>query len=241
MQSAEEKDVQVKGAVLFIDIVKSSTKWSQFPQEMLLHLRTFDNYVRTFLEKNDGMIIKEIGDAYMIFFSDSSDELEESKESKESETFKSSETGHRIGYERALSFAYALQVQLRNQNIVFSDGKTILECRIGIAYGNMFEMKKQIQHCNLIDLFGGVVNTASRMESKVCQKGGDIAIGFPEDEQAVFDHLIYDIKDPKMKLFFFVNEDLIEKCPYRSGRALTCKDRAYLHGVGNTFVIYLPS
>ena len=47
-----------------------------------------------------------------------------------------------------------------------------LPLRIGICTGKMKAKKCRIQNVELIDFFGDVVNTASRMESKVAEKGG---------------------------------------------------------------------
>ena len=47
-----------------------------------------------------------------------------------------------------------------------------LPLRIGICSGNMTAKKCRIQNVELIDFFGDVVNTASRMESKVAEGGG---------------------------------------------------------------------
>jgi class 3 adenylate cyclase len=47
-----------------------------------------------------------------------------------------------------------------------------LTLRIGICSGNMAAKKCRIQNVELIDFFGDVVNTASRMESKVAEEGG---------------------------------------------------------------------
>lgn len=47
-----------------------------------------------------------------------------------------------------------------------------LTLRIGICSGNMTAKKCRIQNVELIDFFGDVVNTASRMESKVAEPGG---------------------------------------------------------------------
>lgn len=47
-----------------------------------------------------------------------------------------------------------------------------LPLRIGICSGKMTSKKCRIQNVELVDFFGDVVNTASRMESKVAEKGG---------------------------------------------------------------------
>jgi class 3 adenylate cyclase len=47
--------------------------------------------------------------------------------------------------------------------------------RIGICEGNMDQKTYRIQKVELKDFFGNTVNTASRMESKVAERGGNIA------------------------------------------------------------------
>ena len=47
-----------------------------------------------------------------------------------------------------------------------------LPLRIGICSGNLTAKKCKIQNVELLDFFGDVVNTASRMESKVAESGG---------------------------------------------------------------------
>ena len=47
-----------------------------------------------------------------------------------------------------------------------------LPLRIGICSGKMTSKKCRIQNVELVDFFGDVVNTASRMESKVAEAGG---------------------------------------------------------------------
>jgi class 3 adenylate cyclase len=47
-----------------------------------------------------------------------------------------------------------------------------LPLRIGICSGNLTAKKCKIQNVELLDFFGDVVNTASRMESKVAEAGG---------------------------------------------------------------------
>jgi class 3 adenylate cyclase len=47
-----------------------------------------------------------------------------------------------------------------------------LKLRIGICSGKMIAKNCKIQNVQLLDFFGDVVNTASRMESKVSEEGG---------------------------------------------------------------------
>jgi adenylate cyclase len=47
-----------------------------------------------------------------------------------------------------------------------------LPLRIGICTGKMRAKKCKVQNVELLDFFGDVVNTASRMESKVAEQGG---------------------------------------------------------------------
>jgi class 3 adenylate cyclase len=66
--------------------------------------------------------------------------------------------------ERSLENAVEFAVEVTKQEE--------LPLRIGICSGNMTAKKCRIQNVELLDFFGDVVNTASRMESKVSEEGG---------------------------------------------------------------------
>lgn len=54
-------------------------------------------------------------------------------------------------------------------------GEKAYNLRVGVCQGNMDQKTYSIQKLDLKDFFGNAVNTASRMESKVAEKGGTIA------------------------------------------------------------------
>jgi adenylate cyclase len=63
-----------------------------------------------------------------------------------------------------------------------------LPLRIGICSGKMRAKKCRIQNVELLDFFGDVVNTASRMESKVAEPGG-IAFTSVDDISSQIDQI----------------------------------------------------
>lgn len=69
-----------------------------------------------------------------------------------------------------------------------------LPLRIGICSGNMTAKKCRIQNVELLDFFGDVVNTASRMESKVAEQGS-IAFTSVNDINSQIEYLSKKYKD----------------------------------------------
>ena len=67
---------------------------------------------------------------------------------------------------------------------------TQLEFRTGIYYGDVIEKQMLIQKCLTKDFFGTVINTASRLESKVSDNNS-IAIGIrkTKDLNSILDYL----------------------------------------------------
>ena len=60
----------MKGAIVFTDIKSSSVLWRKFPEEMFKALKIHDRRMKNNIEKNDGMIVKHIGDSIMAQFDD---------------------------------------------------------------------------------------------------------------------------------------------------------------------------
>lgn len=58
----------MKGAILFTDIKESSVLWRKFPKEMFAALKINDRRIKNAIEKNKGMIVKNIGDSVMAKF-----------------------------------------------------------------------------------------------------------------------------------------------------------------------------
>ena len=56
-----------------------------------------------------------------------------------------------------------------------------LDLRIGVCYGKMREREYMMQNAKLKDYFGNAVNTASRLESKVCDEPNCISFSNTDD------------------------------------------------------------
>lgn len=65
----EGKDGRIYGAILFLDIVKSSVLWREAPIDMYKKLEYFNERIHKYEENNENVIIvKEMGDSTMMFF-----------------------------------------------------------------------------------------------------------------------------------------------------------------------------
>ena len=140
--------VKKNKAVLFTDIKSSSKLWAKYGSLMSKALDTHDKQIRLVLTKHNGMILKTIGDAYMILF----DTLEQS-----------------------FNFSTELVTLMKQVPIYLNTSKTskdVLRIRMGFCFGKVDIKKVNIQNKSLIDVFGSTVNKASRMESKVSDVGG---------------------------------------------------------------------
>lgn len=145
----ESVPVSIEAAVMFTDIIGSSTLWKNNPIEMYQALEKHAAQMQRLAVEFDGHIIKTIGDAFLIVFE-----------------------GNKA-LRRAVSFAIVLQQELESGEIPV--GEAYLRVRAGIAWGEVFVKNTIIQELELRDYFGNTVNTASRAESKVSPHGG---IGF---------------------------------------------------------------
>lgn len=137
----EATATEPKYAILFTDVKGSSELWHH-PSEMMTTLDEHTAQVQRLTDKYDGLVVKTIGDAFMLRF----DQLES-----------------------ALAMATDLQTELKTHPLKVKGQKFTL--RIGIAYGPMYEKDTTIQGQQMKDYFGNTVNTASRMESKVAEPG----------------------------------------------------------------------
>lgn len=197
--------------VVFTDVVNSSKLWEQNPDKMNAALDRHWALVNSILGSYSGaFVVKTIGDANMIYFPTSYNSLL-----------------------HAIAFAVRLQSQQMKRD-------SMINLRIGIAYGPVVSKNSVIQGHTVKDFFGSTVNTASRMESKVSEPGG-IAFTFLHDPPDTILDAIAN-KLPRLKPFAFN-----EKCPdpnpqfVRSGRLLTrahfesvmCQDVKLLKGVSD--------
>lgn len=195
----------VEKAIVFSDIVKSASKWLNNPDEMIQVIEDLTDDIDSSLEKYDGLIIKSIGDAFMFAFNE---------------------------LDAAIRFSIELQEHLK-ENPYEIEGST-LDLRIGICYGNVYEATTTIQNQNMKDYLGNTVNTASRIESKVCEEG-DVAFSFIGKTELNLTTVedIFDKYDVEM--ISFTNE---ENEIHRSGRLInniqrhTYKDTDELKGIG---------
>lgn len=184
----------VKRSILFTDIVGSAKLWVSNPDEMIKALEKQSDLFYKLVEKTDGIIKKTIGDAYMISFK----EIEES-----------------------IEFAIELQKNIKETPIKI--GKNNIQIRIGICYGNLHKSVNKIQNYELVDYFGNVVNTAARIEGKVCKPGNVAFTSFINDID-VKDML----KDYDVDCIKFKNDGDEVK---RSSRLLTDVHRYYYKDV----------
>lgn len=80
-ESGDVEDVNVQKTdilptILFTDVVGSSKMWSDDPKTMMEQLKEHHKLVNTLSAKNNGWIVKTIGDAFMVYFEPSKDSLE---------------------------------------------------------------------------------------------------------------------------------------------------------------------
>lgn len=130
------------GTILFTDIVSSSKLWKSSHSKMLSALKKHDNLIEKLTKRNKGLVVKTIGDAYMLYFK---------------------------SWSKALTCAMEIQYSLKTYPIKV--GKCTLRLRIGMAHGPIVKRMTNIQNKKLVDFFGHTVNVASRMESKVGKPG----------------------------------------------------------------------
>lgn len=230
-------------ALLFLDVASSSKMWKSNPTQMSNLLNMFEQLVNNTMKsfsKQNNYIVKTIGDAYMICF----------------------ET-----WQNALKFALTLQQSLvaqTNQPFILNYGNNEsmpFAIRIGIAYGPVEEKVLHIQNCNMKDLFGNTVNTASRMESKVSSIGGIGITCLSKDTttlQQFVDKLVQILEKNKLefKILSFksicsrqnVAQNVIDnviKIKSRSDRLITqlhdnysCETAEKLHGVDDVDICF---
>ena len=127
-----------RGSIVFTDIKNSSRLWNKNPKAMFKALEIHDNYFQETVKKHKGLVVKTIGDSFMIYFP----QLED-----------------------CVVFCLEVLTKFIYRPIVVDD--IFIRVRIGSAYGNLKTKELKIQNCCLKDFFGNTVNTASRLESKV--------------------------------------------------------------------------
>ena len=141
-------------AIVFTDIVGSTTLWEQAPQVMSKSLKLHNTVIRDAIEQHDGYEVKTIGDAFMVAFP---------------------------GAARGLAFGLSVQeallhaawpAELLTLPACCVDSKGIwggLAIRIGVCCGEVDVVVNVLTA--RADYFGTTVNTAARMEA-ACPQGG---------------------------------------------------------------------
>jgi len=137
---------------MFTDIVGSSALWKQNEKKMKQSIINYEEVLREIIEDYGGIIVKTIGDAFMVLFKGTN------------------------GYIDAIKCAMDIQISLDQHKIKVTPKKWI-KLRIGLCQGEMEEQDVKFQDCDLKDYYGQTVNIASRMESKVAGTT-DIALAF---------------------------------------------------------------
>lgn len=158
---------KVIGTFIFTDIVQSAKLWRKHNNKMSKAIEKHEKLVEKYAKKNKGMIVKSIGDSFMLFFRG------------------------KTSYNRALQFSIDFMKHIKNKPIKV--GSSCLCFRIGGSYGKALEHASKIQGKRLYDYFGNAVNLAARMESVVANRG-EIAISF-YDQKLWKPKYIHDIRD----------------------------------------------
>lgn len=140
-----------EATILFTDIQGSSQHWQEDPEGMSAALDKHIAQVTLLVEKYGGLVLKTIGDSFMILF--------------ENENLLDTLLS-------ACKFSTELQLDLMMASKLIGTKNGPLHIRIGIAAGPVESKEMKIQQCNIRDFFGSTVNLASRMESKVSPVNG---------------------------------------------------------------------
>lgn len=187
--------------ILFTDIKGSSKLWKMSEAKMFTAIEKHEKQIIELADKYKAIILKSIGDSYMLKFDDLKD---------------------------AINLAIDLQKDLKDKPIKIGNQK--LQIRIGICGGKAYKKINKRQGKDFIDYFGNVVNTASRMESKVSEVGG-IAFAYEGSSKPKLDLDKYEVDQVDYK------EDCRIKDRNRSARLITdihnyyCKNISDLKGV----------
>ena len=192
-------------AIVFTDIHDSSKLWRSSAAQMAKALKKHNNLVARLSKKHKGMVVKGMGDAFMIHFSVPL---------------------------RSISFALELQSEMISKPVIVKGRE--MELRVGIGIGKPNKSTLVIQGCRVVDYFGPIVNIASRMESKVAKLDGfafHIEKGVPA---RVLESVLDEINSYSSAVKRVTTIEFKEKCPKgRKRSGSVCRRSATLHGVGN--------
>lgn len=200
-----------ESSILFTDIEGSSKHWVESESSMFECLEELEDMMSEVIEKNNGMIVKTIGDSFMCSY--------------ESET----------ALLDSIKSAIDIQESLNKEPIKSERGE--LKVRIGICFGEVFVKETKIQGVELKDYFGNSVGSASRLESYVSEVDGFV-FSFLSDIDNEEEILSY-LKDSNIDIEVIEYDETCIKSSERkrSSRLLTdlqintCKNIKELKGV----------
>lgn len=152
-------------SILFMDLVKSSEKWVKDEIEMLSVLSDVSELLDENVVKYKGLVVKSIGDAYMLKFD--------------------------ILYD-SVNFGLFIQKELKENPINFK--KDNIKFRLGICEGNVYEIEQDIQNYKLKDYLGNTVGSAARVEAKVAEDGEIAFATMNKKKDKKIDELLSDYK-----------------------------------------------
>ena len=136
--------------ILFNDIVESSKLLLKHDKKYIKMLKKLFLVISKFAEETNGILVKNMGDAFLLAFDNMDDCLK--------------------FVEKMLRYTVVNKLSLGRNN---SD---LVRFRTGIFQGDVYKLKYRLQNKELFDYFGNTVNTAARLESNVSPRGG-FAIG----------------------------------------------------------------
>ena len=202
-------------AILFTDVKSSSKLWKLHQSGMFDALEEHGKRMKKTVDKFKGMIVKTIGDSFMVSF-----------EGKDSLL-------------RAVEAGMEIQESLKEDPIKIKDKN--MSIRLGICWGPLYKKETEIQGKKLWDYFGNTVNTASRMESTVSEPGY-VTFSFTDALPKEEERKIEDLVSKKSRTLEII--DYQQRCyegkRRRSGRLLSelqlhsCEPLRNLKGVAKT-------
>jgi hypothetical protein len=228
---------EMEKCILFTDIKKSSKLWAKFGDKMGAALDLHRENIEKALEA-DHLIIKTIGDAYMISFDTIGSAI----------SFACKMVYENIDVRTCKNIP---REQFVSNDTINEEDITTLQIRIGICYGPVQKKDLYIQKNKLIDYFGETVNLASRMESKV-SKVGSFALCLSKNTQSedevkqIIDIVIKNCcangRDCKQidLISYKMNCNLKDEFK-RSGRMVKCENVSNLNSGNRSILTYLIS
>ena len=180
--------------ILFNDIVESSKLLLKHDKKYIKMLKKLFLVVSKFAEETNGILVKNMGDAFLLAFDNMDDCLK--------------------FVDKMLRYTVLNKLSLGRNN---SD---LVRFRTGIFQGDVYKLKYRLQNKELFDYFGNTVNTASRLESNVSPRGG-FAIGASSKNIGRITESIKKRFGDKIKIDYFVFK---KKCGRMSKKCRSDKD-----------------